>query len=225
MCEVEYEPKQKTGKSVGIDLGLKDFVITSDEQTFKNNKYTKQYEIKLNKSQQHLSRKIKGSKNYNKQRIKVAKIHEKIANSRNDMLHKVSTELINNYDIICIESLNIVGMIQNEHLSKSISDVSWGKFLIYLNYKSDWNNKKLLKIDKWFPSSKTCNICRYINQDLTLNIREWVCPKCGTKHNRDYNASINILREGLNLLSVGTTDYTHGDGGYEVNEVGNYFKK
>jgi putative transposase len=221
LCEVEYQPKEKTGKSVGIDLGLKDFVITSDDNKFENHKYTIKYQKKLKREQQHLSRKKKGSNNKNKERIKVARIHEKIVNSRNDMLHKVSTRLISHYDIICCEDLNIKGMLKNDKLSKSISDVSWGAFLTYLKYKSDWNDKQLVKISRWFPSSKTCHKCKHILQDLPLNIRQWECPICGQKHNRDLNAAKNIETEGLNLLSSGTGEYTYGDGGYEVCEVGN----
>jgi len=221
LCEVEYQPKEKTGKSVGIDLGLKDFVITSDDNKFENHKYTIKYQKKLKREQQHLSRKKKGSNNKNKERIKVARIHEKIVNSRNDMLHKVSTRLISHYDIICCEDLNIKGVLKNDKLSKSISDVSWGAFLTYLKYKSDWNDKQLVKISRWFPSSKTCHKCKHILQDLPLNIRQWECPICGQKHNRDLNAAKNIETEGLNLLSSGTGEYTYGDGGYEVCEVGN----
>jgi len=220
LCEVEYNPIQKTNKSVGIDLGLKDFVITSDEIKFENHKYTIKYQKKLKREQQHLSRKVKGSSNRNKERLKVAKIHEKITNSRNDMLHKVSTNLIRNYDIICCEDLNILGMLQNDKLSKAISDVSWGKFLTYLQYKCDWNDKQLVKISRWFPSSKTCSDCGYILQDLPLSVREWICPNCGKIHDRDFNAAKNIKTEGLNLLSSGTGEYTYGDGGYEVCEVG-----
>jgi len=221
LCEVQYEPKLKTGKSVGIDLGLKDFVITSDEKIYENHKYTKKYEKELKRLQQHLSRKVKDSNNKNKSRLKVAKLHQKINNSRNDLLHKVSNELVNNYDVICSEDLNVKGMVRNRKLSKSISDVSWGTFLIYLNYKCEWNDKKLVKIDRFFPSSKMCNKCNYINQDLTLSIREWTCPSCNTTHNRDINASKNILKEGLRILSSGTGDYTCGDGGYEVCEARN----
>jgi putative transposase len=221
LCEVEYNPKPKTGKSVGIDLGLKDFVITSDEKVYENHKYTKKYEKELRKLQQHLSRKVKGSSNKDKARLKVAKLHQKISNSRGDLLHKVSCELVNNYDVICSEDLNVKGMVKNHHLSKFISDVAWGTFLIYLKYKCEWNDKKLVKIDRFFPSSKMCNKCNHINQDLTLKVREWTCPSCNTIHNRDINASKNILREGLNLLSLGTSDYTCGGGGYEASEARN----
>jgi putative transposase len=215
LVEKNYEPAQKTNNKIGIDLGIKDFLITSDGLKIKNQRYIKKYEKLLRMSQQSLSRKKKGTKNYNKQRLKVARIHEKINNSRNDLLHKISKMLINNYDEIYLEDLNVKGMIKNHKLSKSISDVSWGKIIEMLNYKAEWNDKKIIKIDRFFPSSKTCNCCGYINQNLTLKDRNWVCPKCNEKLDRDLNAAKNILDEGLRLsikdTSVGTTDYECGD--------------
>lgn len=201
----------KTGLSVGIDLGIKDFVITSDGYKYKNNRYTKTYARKLKKAQQHLYRKTKGSNRYNKQKLKVSFIHKKITNSRMDNLHKVSTELIKKYDNIILEDLNIKGMIKNHKLSKHISDVSWGKFVELLTYKASWNDKVITKIDRFYPSSKTCHHCGYINQNLNLNIREWTCPSCNNKLDRDLNASINILNEGLRNISSGTDDYRRGD--------------
>lgn len=212
LTEQSYEPIQKSNKSVGIDLGLKDFVITSDGKIYKNYRYTKKYERKLSKAQKHLSRKQKNSRSYENQRRKVVKIHKKISNSRNDLLHKVSTELIRNYDIICCENLNVKGMIKNHKLAKHIADVSWGTFVNYLKYKCEREDKTLVKINRFFPSSQTCSECGYINQSTKdLNVREWTCPKCGKHHNRDLNAAINILREGLTTLSAGTVDYTGGD--------------
>jgi len=198
LTEQEYNPKKKTGKSVGIDLGLKDFAITSDGIKYKNNRYTKRYARKLKKAQQHLSRKQKGSNGFEKQKLKVAKIHEKITNTRQDVLHKVSNEIVNNYDVICLEDLNIKGMIKNRKLSKHISDASWGMFVRFVEYKADWNDKTVVKINRWCPSSKTCNVCGYINQDLNLSDREWIC-KNGHKLDRDLNASQNILKEGLKI--------------------------
>ena len=141
----------------------------------------------------------------------MATIHKKITNSRIDNLHKISTDLIKKYDLIVLEDLNIKGMVKNHKLSKHILDVSWGKFVTMLRYKSEWNDKKIVNIDRFFPSSKTCNCCGYINQNLKLNIREWVCPSCNTKLDRDLNASINILKEGNKILSSGTDDYRRGD--------------
>jgi putative transposase len=211
LVETGYNKSPKTNKSVGIDLGIKDFVITSDGHKYKNNRYTKTYAKNLKKHQQHLSRKIKGSNRYNKQKLKVATIHKKITNSRIDNLHKISTELIKKYDLIVLEDLNINGMVKNHKLSKHILDVSWGKFVTMLRYKAEWNDKKIVNIDRFFPSSKTCNYCGYINQNLKLDIREWVCPSCNTKLDRDLNASINILKEGNKILSSGTDDYRRGD--------------
>jgi putative transposase len=211
LVETTHIPYEKTNKTVGIDLGLKDFIITSDGRKYKNNRYTKTYERKLKVAQQHLSRKIKNSNRYNKQRLKVANIHKKISNSRIDNLHKVSTELIKKYDNIILEDLNIKGMIKNHKLSKHIADASWGKFVELLTYKAKWNNKNIINIDRFFPSSKTCNKCGYINQDLNLSVREWTCNACHSHHDRDINASINILKEGIKIISSGTDDYRRGD--------------
>lgn len=210
LVETEHRKVGKTGLSVGIDLGLKDFVITSDGQKYKNNRYTKTHARKLKKAQQHLSRKVKGSNRYNKQRMKVALIHEKITNSRNDNLHKVSTDLIRKYDTIFVEDLNIKGMVKNHKLSKHISDASWGAFVQMLKYKAEWNDKQVVNVGRWFPSSKTCGSCGYINQDLNLDIRTWKCPSCGETHDRDLNAARNILKEGLKEISSGTDDNRHG---------------
>ena len=210
LVETEHNKIPKTGKTIGIDLGLKDFVITSEGYKYKNNRYTKTYAKLLKKAQQHLSRKTKGSNRYYKQKLKVAKLHKKIANSRLDNLHKVSTELIKKYDTIILEDLNIKGMIKNHKLAKHISDVSWSKFIGLLTYKAEWNDKQIVKIDRFFPSSKTCNCCGYINQNLKLDIRQWTCPSCNTKLDRDLNASINILNEGYKLISSGTDDNRSG---------------
>ena len=211
LVETDHKKLEKTGKEVGIDLGIKDFVITSDGYKYKNNRWTKTYENKLKEHHQHLSKKIKGSVKYNKQKLKVAKLHKKITNSRLDNLHKVSTELIKKYDVIYLEDLNIKGMIKNHKLAKHISDVSWGKFITLLEYKALWNDKQIVKIDRFFPSSKQCNNCGYINQNLDLSIREWICPSCKTNLDRDLNASKNILKEGIKIISLGTNDYRHGD--------------
>ena len=211
LVETDYVKLEKTGKQIGIDLGIKDFAITSYGYKYKNNRYTKTYANKLKVAQQHLSRKRKGSNRYIKQRIKVATIHKKITNSRIDNLHKISTDLIKKYDVIVLEDLNIKGMVKNHKLSKHISDVSWGKFVELLSYKAKWNDKEIVKINRFFPSSKTCNCCGYINQNLTLDIREWTCQSCNTKLDRDLNASINILNEGNKILSSGTDDYRRGD--------------
>ena len=196
--EQTIEQLPKTNKQVGIDLGIKDFVITSDGIKFENNRYTKKYSRQLKRDQQHLSRKVKGSNGFEKQKLKVAKVHEKISSCRLDILHKVSYQLVKENDLIVVEDFNVKGMIKNPKLSKHISDVSWGNFVNLLNYKCDWYGKELVKVNRFYPSSKTCNHCGYINQNLKLSEREWIC-KCGKKHDRDLNASKNILKEGLKI--------------------------
>jgi len=208
--EQEIEDSSKTNKQVGIDLGLKDFVITSDNKKFKNNRYTKKYAKQLKKAQQHLSRKQKGSNGFEKQKLKVSNIHEKISSCRLDTLHKVSHQLVNQYDLISIEDLNVKGMIKNHKLSKHIADASWGNFVTLLQYKCDWYGKELVIVNRFYPSSKTCGDCGWINQDLKLSDRVWTCNSCGVVHDRDTNASRNILKEGLKIYGQGLVHYEGG---------------
>jgi putative transposase len=231
LTEMEYTPVSKTGLSVGIDLGLKDFLVLSNGTKIKNHRFLRHHQHQLKLNQQSLSRKTKQSKRYEQQRIKVARIYEKITNSRLDLIQKTTTNLIKNFDIIYLENLNIKGMShrckakQDENgkylpngqsaksgLNKSILDVAWGTFIDVLEYKALWNDKQVIHIDRFFPSSKTCSKCGWINNGLTLKDRTWICPKCGEKHDRDFNAAINILNEGYRLdnISVGTTDYERG---------------
>ena len=197
LCEVKKEPKIKTSKNIGIDLGIKDFIVLSDGVKIKNPNFNRKHKHKLSKHQKHLSRKTKGSSRYIKQRIKVAIIHEKINNSRRDFQHKLSSKLINEYDLISLEDLSVKNMIKNHKLAYSISDSSWSSFVSMLEYKALWYGKSVIKIDRWYPSSKTCNECDYIVDKLPLNVRKWKCPKCGIDHDRDINAAKNILRQGL----------------------------
>jgi putative transposase len=211
LCVIEKPIKhKKTGKVIGIDLGLKDFIITSEGQRYCNPKFTKKYEIKLSKKQRILSRKEKGSKGRDKARIAVAKVHEKITNSRNDMQHKVSSKLVRDYDLIAIEDLNVKGMVKNHKLSKAISDVAWSSFVIKLKYKAEWNDKEVIIIDRFYPSSKTCSCCDHVKKILSLDERTWTCSECNTTHDRDVNASKNILRRALAIQSAGTVDNRNG---------------
>ena len=210
MAQVEVDDLEKTNLSVGIDLGLKDFVITSDGDRYSSNKFIKKYSRKLATMQKHLSRKKKGSCSWNSQRIKVAMLQEKIMSCRKDKLHKISIDLIRRYDVVCCEDLNVKGMVKNHHLAKSISDASWGTFVTMLEYKAKWYGKTLVKIDRFYPSSKTCHYCGHIHKDLKLKDREWTCPQCGELIDRDMNAAKNILDEGLRNISAGTVDYTGG---------------
>ena len=183
--------------SVGIDLGIKDYAILSDGTKFSNPKHLENTKKKLAHLQKVFARKEKGSKNYEKMRIKVAKCHRKIANKRNDSLNNISSYLVKNYKTICLEDLNVNGMMQNHHLARAIQDASWGEFTRQLQYKSDWNGDNVIYIGRFEPSSKTCSVCGYKKEDLKLSDRKWTCPNCGTKHDRDINAAINIKEMAL----------------------------
>jgi putative transposase len=199
--EFNYESKEKNDNKIGIDLGIKDFLITDKGDKISNPKHLKKSLKKLKYNQRQLSKKIKGSKNKNNQRIIVAKVHEKIVNKRNDFLHKLSSKIVNENQIICLEDLAVKNMVRNHKLSQSISDVSWSKFIDMLKYKSEWNDRQLVQINRFYPSSKSCSECHYINEGLTLIDREWTCPSCNTHHDRDINAAKNILKQGINILS------------------------
>ena len=191
---------KQTGGSVGIDLGVKDFVITSDSEIFENKHFFKKQEDKIKKLQKQLSRKVKGSNNKEKARIKLANAYERSANQRENYIHSVVNELLRYYDTICMEDLNVSGMLKNHNLAKAIQEVGFYRFKSVLLDKSLNNGKKVVLVDRFYPSSKTCSCCGYIYKKLTLKEREWKCPSCGEIHDRDLNAAMNILTEGERIL-------------------------
>ena len=222
LCRSEYFPSASTGKTAGIDLGLKEFVITSDNEKITNSHYKKNLTKKLRREQKRLSRKMESNisgytkdrepiwkkpldecRNIEKQRQKIAKIHNRIKDQRTDFLQQESTGLIRKYDIICVEDLNVAGMMKNHRLADSISDVSMSEFLRMLEYKAEWNSRRIVKIDRYYPSSQTCHCCGTVNPKVKdLKVRKWICPECGSEHDRDVNASINIKKEGLRMLGI-----------------------
>ena len=220
LVETIVEPLLKTHSRIGIDLGLTDFIVLSDGSKVANPKFLSKLQNKLTREQRILTkrravakvdqRKLSESRNYQKQKVKVAKVYEKITNIRKDFLHKLSFNLIKNHDVIAIEDLNVKGMVKNRKLSKAISDSSWSTFAAMLNYKAEWYGKKLVKVDRWYPSSKTCSGCGHLltKAELPLQVRSWDCPSCQQKHDRDINASINILNEGLKLATIKTVGTT-----------------
>ena len=202
MEDTELNRFEHTDKQVGIDLGVKNFVITSDGDVFENKHFLKKKEKKIARLYRQLSKKKIGSNNREKQRIKLAKLFERITNKKYNYIYYVVNELLSNYDTIFMEDLNVNGMTKNHYIAKAISEVLFYKFKEILSTKALENEKQVISVDRFYPSSKTCSKCGYKKEDLTLNDRSWVCPQCGTKHDRDINAAVNILFEGKRMLTT-----------------------
>ena len=202
LVETEHEKMPKTTGETGLDLGIKDLCITSDGRKYENPKTIRKYERKLVRLQRQLAHKEKRSKNYYKTKRQIALCHEKITNTRKDYLHKVSHEIVSENQVIVSENLRIKNMVKNHHLAKTISDVSWYELTRQLEYKSVWNDRKYVKIDTFYASSQLCSVCGYKNTETKdLSVREWICPVCGAKHDRDVNAAKNILAEGIRQIA------------------------
>ena len=209
LVEEENKPMEVNDKMIGLDLGIKELIIDSNGHKYKNHKYLTKSQNKLAREQRKLSKMVKGSNNHNKQRIKIARLHKKIQNQRNDYLHKLSKSIIDENQIICIESLLVKNMISDSKLARNITDSSWSRLVSILTYKANWYNRKVIKIPATYPSSQLCSKCGYKNSiTKDLAIRKWTCPKCGSIHDRDINAARNILSKGIELL---TKDGTHPD--------------
>lgn len=200
--DLTHKGLRDTDNAVGIDLGIKDFVITSEGEVFDNLHFKKSQSNKIKRLQRQLSKKQKGSNNRNKARIRLAKAYKKINDKKQYYLHQVSNTLINKNQVICMEDLNVKGMLKNHKLAESIQEMNFGEFRRILEYKANWYNRKIVYVDRFYPSSKTCNHCGYINKQLKLSDRQWACPQCGEPIDRDYNAALNILDEGLRILSA-----------------------
>jgi len=199
--QFEIEQKPNVQNCIGLDLGIKDLVITSNGESFENKRFLKKKLKKLKYLHKQLSKKQKGGSNREKARKELAIQYEKVTNQRLDYLHKITSQVLNENQVVCIENLNVKGMIKNHKLAQAISDVAWGTLVSQLDYKCQWNNRELVVIDRFYPSSKTCSSCSHLMVEMSLKVREWTCPSCGTVHDRDVNAAKNVLIQGLNILS------------------------
>ena len=223
LVETEIEPLKESSHTIGLDLGLKDLIVDSNGKKYKNHKYLTKSQNKLAREQRKLSKMVKGSNNRNKQRIKIARLHKKIQNQRNDYLHKLSKSIVDENQVICIEDLKVKDMEQNSKLARNIIDVSWSRLVSMLIYKANWYGRKVIKIPFTYPSSQLCSICGYKNSiTKDLRIRKWTCPECGTIHDRDINAAKNILSKGIEML---TKDGTHPDSLFMLDPIGSSRKK
>ena len=203
LCDATIEPMPITGSAVGVDLGLKSFAVTSDGEVIDHPKLLARKAARLARYQRAMARKQKGSANRAKARTKVARVHAEITDARRDFLHKTSTRLVRTNDVIAVEDLAVANMVRNRSLSRSISDSGWAEFVSQLEYKCAWYGRTLIKIDRWYPSSKTCSSCGHLLVELSLGTRHWTCPGCGTRHDRDLNAAKNILAAGLAVTACG----------------------
>ena len=223
VVETEIKPLEKVNKTIGLDIGVKDIIITSDGVKYKNNKYLAKSEKKLSKEQRKLSHMVCGSNNHNKQRIKVARIYKHITNQRNDYLHKLSRHIIDENQIICVEDLKIKDMTKGNLFGKELTDTCMSRLLFMLSYKASWYGRTLIKVPTDYPSSQLCSSCGYKNSiTKNLNIRKWTCPSCGSIHDRDINAAKNILRKGIEILSK---DGTHPDSLRNLEPLGSLNRK
>ena len=223
LVEEENKPVKPVNKMIGLDLGLKDLIVDSNGKKYKNHKYLTKSQDKLAKEQRKLSKMVKGSNNRNKQRIKIARLHKHIQNQRNDYLHKLSKSIIDENQVVCIEDLKVKNMMSDSKLARNISDVSWSRLVSMLTYKANWYGRKVIKVPSTYPSSQLCSKCGYKNSiTKDLAIRKWVCPECGSIHDRDINAAKNILSKGIEIL---TKDGTHPDSLFMLGSLESSSKK